>query len=874
MKKQEFEYKVSVIIPVYNSEESLRECIDSLIRQTIDFRKIEIILIDDGSKDNSLQICEEYKYTNDNIKVFTQENSGPSVARNLGIKNATGKYLMYLDSDDTLSAKTIEVVTNFFDSHYDEIDMVTYYDQYYKNGQPLPPHKRYDYLKKTGIYELQNNPYIMQVRLNIAVKNNFENNLLFKEDMDYQEDQFYCSQILSDKLKIGFVREGQYNYLQRGDGLVATNTNAIKMFKNTLYYFKTVYSMFEEQVPEYYQVLFLHDLGWKLKQHCLYPYHYTEEKLAEAKAELSALLKRTDVSVILKHPTMEYFHKFYFLELRDYNAVTVIPKQDMVQLICDGSIIKQEKKWDIIVFKIGIDKGKLHILGNFKSIYGSFISAPQILIEELKDDVVVNETLLDTFVSSDSYYRAREITNKFWAFDYVVSLDDINNIAMYVMIDGIKYPCSFWFMPNTALSSKLKKKFFVQDQFKVEYTRNHINFRKLTDIEKTVLINERDSQEKDPMFAYLKDASKKLEGHKIWLYYDCKGVPKDNGYYQFLNDINKQDGIERYYITTSKENEDEFPEELKQYLVPFGSNRHKVLFLASDVIVTAYIEPYNYRPFLGADFERVADILKYKLVYLQHGILHATLPWKYTPERELIDKIVVSSYFEKENFVKNYCFKEEDVIATGMARFNNMPNGDAKRKILLAPTWRQYLISQDENGEWIKQPDRFMKSKYFEEINAMLHSEKLNAYLEENNISLDIKLHPIFERYVDCFEELPSNMQFIFVNNEASDYALFITDFSSYVFDYVYLQRPIIYFVPDMEEFKAGMNQYRKLDLPFEDAFGELVTDSESAVDEIIRICKNEFVIDEKYQERMDKFFVPLEDACENLYRELMRCYN
>lgn len=869
---QASEYKVSVIIPMYNSEDSIRECIDSLIRQTIGFGNIEVIIVDDGSSDSSLNICKGYARISENIKVFTQENAGPSVARNLGIKNATGKYIMYLDSDDTLSDTAIELVIDFFDKHYDEVDLVSYYDQYYKDGEPLKPHARYTYLQETGVYDLMSNPYIMQVRLNIAVKNNGEDNLLFKEDMDYQEDQFYCGQILSEKLKMGFVKEAQYNYLQRSSGLVGTNTNAIKMFKNTLMYFKTIFDMFEE-VPEYYQVLFLHDLGWKLKQHCLYPYHYDEDKLQEAKDELASLLRKTDVNVILEHPTLEHFHKYYFLEFRNRNGIVVLPKEQQVQLICDGKIIHTEKKWDIIVFKIGVRNSKIHILGSFKSVYGSFICQPQILIEEKCKDIVVNEKYLDTFVSGDSYYRAREITNKFWGFDYTSEVDNIDSISIYVIIDGMKYKCSCWFMPHTGLSSKHKREFFVQNGYKISSINNDINIQKLSEDEEKALIEQRDKKETDPMFRYLIEASRKLSSKRIWLYYDCKGVRKDNGYYQFMNDINKNDGIDRYYITTSIENEQEFPDELKKYLVSFGSHEHKILFLAADLIITAFIEPYNYCPFLGNDFKLIADILKYKLVYLQHGILHATLPWKYTPDRELIDKIVVSSYFEKENFVNNYCFMKEDVISTGMARFNNMPNGKPLKKILFAPTWRQYLISQDCDGEWIKQPERFMKSKYFKEINKVLHSERLNKYLVQNEISLDIKLHPIFERYVDCFDKLPSNMQFIFVNNEASEYAMFITDFSSYVFDYVYLQRPIMYFVPDMEEFKAGMNQYRQLDLPFEKAFGELVIDAEAAVNEIIRVCQNKFSIDEKYQKRMDEFFVPLDNACDNLYRELIRCY-
>jgi glycosyltransferase involved in cell wall biosynthesis len=94
---------VSIIIPVYNSEKHLQETILSAIAQT--WPNKEIIIIDDGSTDNSLQIAKSFK--NDIIKVFTQENKGASAARNKGLKEAKGEFIQFLDADDTLSSNKI-----------------------------------------------------------------------------------------------------------------------------------------------------------------------------------------------------------------------------------------------------------------------------------------------------------------------------------------------------------------------------------------------------------------------------------------------------------------------------------------------------------------------------------------------------------------------------------------------------------------------------------------------------------------------------------------------------------------------------------------------------------------------------------------------
>ena len=102
---------LSVIVPVYNTEKYLRECLDSIINQT--FRDIEIICVNDGSTDKSLEILKEYALKDNRIKVITQGNKGQSVARNIGLNNASGKYITFIDSDDYLDFNTYKIVLSF-----------------------------------------------------------------------------------------------------------------------------------------------------------------------------------------------------------------------------------------------------------------------------------------------------------------------------------------------------------------------------------------------------------------------------------------------------------------------------------------------------------------------------------------------------------------------------------------------------------------------------------------------------------------------------------------------------------------------------------------------------------------------------------------
>lgn len=102
--------EISIIIPVYNVEKYLRQCLDSILNQT--FQNFEIICIDDGSTDKSLEILEEYKRNDDRFVIISQENSGAGMARNKGIETARGKYVQFLDGDDYFEVKMLEKLYN------------------------------------------------------------------------------------------------------------------------------------------------------------------------------------------------------------------------------------------------------------------------------------------------------------------------------------------------------------------------------------------------------------------------------------------------------------------------------------------------------------------------------------------------------------------------------------------------------------------------------------------------------------------------------------------------------------------------------------------------------------------------------------------
>lgn len=124
--------KVSIIIPVYNAEKYLSRCLDSILKQT--YSNIEIILVDDGSEDKSSYLCDRYAILDRRIKAYHKSNEGVSIARNYGIENCNGEYIVFVDSDDYLISECIETLVKLVRNEEESVlGCVDYYEN--QNGK-------------------------------------------------------------------------------------------------------------------------------------------------------------------------------------------------------------------------------------------------------------------------------------------------------------------------------------------------------------------------------------------------------------------------------------------------------------------------------------------------------------------------------------------------------------------------------------------------------------------------------------------------------------------------------------------------------------------------------------------------------------------
>lgn len=201
--------KISIVIPVYNSEKYLRRCIESLIKQT--YEEIEILLVNDGSTDNSRTICEEYVRLDERVILINQSNGGVSKARNTGITHATGDYIMFVDSDDYVDTTICKKLVS------KEADFVfcRYYSVLRNNKQSLQFPELRKIEKKSDIdnklFEilynnlLLNPPFCKLYKKELVIT-------LFREELNLGEDLIFNFDYIKNCTSLSFVDEALYYY--------------------------------------------------------------------------------------------------------------------------------------------------------------------------------------------------------------------------------------------------------------------------------------------------------------------------------------------------------------------------------------------------------------------------------------------------------------------------------------------------------------------------------------------------------------------------------------------------------------------------------------------------------------------------------------
>jgi len=217
--------KISVIVPVYNTSQYLKKCLESLLNQTL--KEIEIICVDDGSTDNSIDILNEYCKKDNRIKIFTQQNKGPSAARNVGIEAAKGEYIGFIDSDDWIDVDFYEKLYNSITSTNSDIAIATILRTYEKTKKIRVKYdKEETYFKLEDKIKVCNIPKCCYV-WNKLYKKELIKNIKFQEGM-YYEDVLWTLPVIKKSQKLTTVPDITYYYRANKNSIVKKVQSAKK----------------------------------------------------------------------------------------------------------------------------------------------------------------------------------------------------------------------------------------------------------------------------------------------------------------------------------------------------------------------------------------------------------------------------------------------------------------------------------------------------------------------------------------------------------------------------------------------------------------------------------------------------------------------
>ncbi len=204
----------SIIIPVYNAEKTLERCLNSINEQT--FLNYEVILIDDGSTDQSLNICQKYEMQNQRYRVVHQMNSGPSAARNVGLDMAMGKWVCFVDSDDFIETSYLQDILNSIQKYDADVVFIGHH-KVFENGKKeiFLPCELSDTNVKT-ILELSEQDMFGYTWIK-AFRRECVKDIRFNSTLNLFEDEVFTCQVIPNCKKIGVVKKPVYNY-NVGDG--------------------------------------------------------------------------------------------------------------------------------------------------------------------------------------------------------------------------------------------------------------------------------------------------------------------------------------------------------------------------------------------------------------------------------------------------------------------------------------------------------------------------------------------------------------------------------------------------------------------------------------------------------------------------------
>ncbi|EFO4761704.1 glycosyltransferase [Campylobacter coli] len=794
----------TIISAVYNVEKYLDDYFNSIINQRLDFKKnIFMVLVDDGSTDNSANIIKKYqkKYPK-NIVYIYKENGGQASARNLGLKymqenNYKAPWVTFTDPDDFLDRNYFYEVDKFLSTHQDDdicmvgCSVIFYHEKQriYKDNHPL------NFKFKNG--EIVYNNFELKNNVHMHAASSVFNIIYLVQEFDEKlkpnfEDAKFVNEYLLENidLKSAFLPKAKYFYRKREDGTSTLDNSYTKE------YFLTTIDIGTLSLLECFY------FNRNIQNVCLYHIIWQIKDLINSPEKLSFMSEN---------------EKQRYLELLDQNF-SYIDTETILDFNLAGC-------W--FFHKVGI-------LNCFK------IEKPPFQIAYIEDYDPYKEQILITYYTGDD----KDVESI--VVDGEEVYIDYKKIVKYDFLDRVFcYQKRLWVSLSKTFNGKL--------EIYINNIKARITFKRkqLQDIEVKFIFME--------MLSNIKISD-------IWLLMDKDYEADDNAEHLYRY-IMQNHPKQKIAFALKKESSDwERLEKEGFNLIEFGSFEFERIIKKASKVISSHCDEYLTKYITNRS----------QFVFIQHGVILNDLSrWL---NFKKINLFITSTQAEYDSIANDYnCYKfgKKEVVLTGLARHDALlkNNRSNVKQILIMPTWRKNIVnSVVANSGKRKLNLDFKQTMYFKKYNSLINNNLLKKVCQEYGYTIVFNPHPNIMPYLKEFN-FPSyikianqneSLQKLFCNS-----SLMITDYSSVAFEMAYLEKPVIYYQFDKEEFfisqwQKGYFDYKK------DGFGPVVENEENLLKELESLLQNDCKPFGVYKDNIDSTFVFKDGrCCERIYAML-----
>lgn len=868
-----YKYKVSVIMPLYNVEGYLREAVDSIVEQSLGFEdNIQLILVNDGSLDNVEAVCREYKERYpDNVIYVEQQNAGVSASRNRGLEFACGKYINFFDGDDRWAPDALYRLYDYIEKNQAEIDMVAGRTCFFgrQEGFTHPLDFKFD---ETHIVNIETQcDHVHLFVITMLIKAEVLKNRAFDTRLKYSEDSKLIFDILLDKMAYGVVREAVYYYRKR-EGLTSAIDNSPKSrswyFDTPIYCYR---SIFDESIRRkgeiipYAQNLVMYDLQWRMKTQM--PESFTEEERCEYSHIIKGLLKDISDEIIAAQNSITLSHIMFALSFK-YGEEVIEPLSHID--------IKHRKVLNITNMKIR--GGKLFAEGFCKA--NALDKNLRLKVLTSKGESVPVEYYPSPYEDVYSFMGEKLYSGE--AFRFCVSLKDLEYVQFLIEDgSGKVYIPKPSYISHGKIGGNRVNAYYSHGEYMLMSSGEKLIIKKRTwwraaaaemaYIKGTLLPRRRF---KTAIIRMAAIAGKAILRKPIWIVSDRTDMAGDNGEALFEYMMGRSKLPAKVYFAISRDSVDYQRMKRKGKVLKLNSRLYKLYFLMAEKIISSSGSDWTLNAF-GKGRNYVKDLYDFDFVFLQHGIIKDDLSAWLRRQKKNISMFVTSTQPEYDSIINgSYDYIDKEVALTGLPRYDKLTN-DPEKLVVIAPTWREYLSKEKiEKQSTRAYSPEFKKSEYFRHYSSLISDERLIAALKEHGYRAEFHIHPAFSAQARDF----TGNDVVRVHRGKTEYAelfkkgaLLVTDYSSVTFDFAYLKKPVVYCQYDRDTFfknhtyTEGYYDYER------DGFGPVSYDLSGAIDEIIKSVEAGCVMEEKYAQRVERFFKWTDkNNCERVYEGIL----